>query len=52
MLVVGTISPGDVDLREGAGVAVHAIEDLEDLAIPPFVRRAINHHLVPLLGGP
>ncbi len=50
--VVGTIAPGDVDLREGAGVAVHAIEDLDDLAIPPFVRRAIHHHLVPLLDGP
>lgn len=46
---VGDYRPGDIDLHEGAGVAIHPIAELPGLKITPFVRRAIESHLLPLL---
>ena len=48
--VVGRYSPEDLDLREGAGVGIQRIEDLPGLKITPFVRRAIESCLLPVLG--
>jgi 8-oxo-dGTP diphosphatase len=48
---VGGVRPEDIDLQEGAGVAVHRIEDLPDLKITPFVRRAIYSHLLPVVSA-
>jgi 8-oxo-dGTP diphosphatase len=47
--VTGGYRPEDIDLREGAGVAVHSLEDLRQLKMSPFVRRAIGSHLLPVL---
>jgi 8-oxo-dGTP pyrophosphatase MutT (NUDIX family) len=47
--IVGDVRPEDIDLNEGAGVGVHGIEDLQDLKMTPFVRRAIHSHLLPLI---
>lgn len=47
--IVGGVRPEDIDLHEGAGVGVHRIEDLLDLKMTPFVRRAIRSHLLPLI---
>jgi 8-oxo-dGTP pyrophosphatase MutT (NUDIX family) len=47
--VTADYRPEDIDLREGAGVAVHPIENLPALKISPFVRRAIQSHLMPVL---
>lgn len=47
--VAGGITPGDIDLREGAGVGVHAIGDLDRLPVAPFVLRAVRSHLLPML---
>jgi 8-oxo-dGTP diphosphatase len=47
--IVSSVRPEDIDLQEGAGVAVHRIEDLPELKITPFVRRAIYSHLLPAL---
>jgi 8-oxo-dGTP pyrophosphatase MutT (NUDIX family) len=47
--VAGGYRPEDIDLREGAGVAVHPLEDLPGLKMSPFVRRAIRSHLLPVL---
>ena len=47
--MVGGVRPEDIDLHEGAGVGVHAIEDLPGLKITPFVRRAIYSHLLALI---
>jgi len=47
--IVGGVRPDDIDLHEGAGVGVHRIEDLPDLKMTPFVRRAIYSHLLPLV---
>jgi len=47
--VAGGISPADIDLREGAGVGVHDIGDLDHLRVAPFVYRAVHTHLVPRL---
>jgi hypothetical protein len=41
--------PEDIDLQEGAGVAVHRVEDLPGLKVTPFVRRAIHSHLLPVI---
>jgi 8-oxo-dGTP pyrophosphatase MutT (NUDIX family) len=49
--VIGGIAPGDIDLREGAGVGVHAIGDLDRLPVAPFVLRAVRSHLAPTLDG-
>jgi 8-oxo-dGTP pyrophosphatase MutT (NUDIX family) len=49
--VAGGIAPGDIDLREGAGVGVHAFGDLDRLPVAPFVYRAVRSHLVPALNG-
>src|ERR1700735_411897 len=46
---VGDYRPGDIDLREGAGVAVHRVADLQALKVTPCVRRAIESHLLPLV---
>jgi ADP-ribose pyrophosphatase YjhB (NUDIX family) len=46
---VGDYRPGDIDLREGAGVAIHRVADLPALKVTPFVRRAIESHLLPLV---
>jgi 8-oxo-dGTP pyrophosphatase MutT (NUDIX family) len=43
--------PEDVDLQEGAGVGIQRIADLPSLKVTPFVRRAIESHLMPLLAG-
>jgi 8-oxo-dGTP diphosphatase len=47
--VVGDFRPEDIDLSEGAGVGIQGIADLPGLKITPFVRRAIESHLLPLL---
>jgi ADP-ribose pyrophosphatase YjhB (NUDIX family) len=47
--IVGGVRPDDIDLKEGAGVGVHRIEDLAGLKITPFVRRAIYSHLLPVI---
>src|ERR1700751_712125 len=47
--VVGDYRPENIDFREGAGVAVHAVADLPMLKMSPFVRRAIGAHLLPVL---
>lgn len=47
--VVGDFRPEDIDLQEGAGVGIQRIEDLRDLKVTPFVRRAIESHLLPVL---
>lgn len=47
--VIGGVGPEHIDLHEGAGVGVHRIEDLPDLKMTPFVRRAIYSHLLPLI---
>jgi 8-oxo-dGTP pyrophosphatase MutT (NUDIX family)/ketosteroid isomerase-like protein len=46
---VGGVRPDDIDLREGAGVGVHRVEDLAGLTMTPFVRRAIGSHLLPVI---
>jgi 8-oxo-dGTP diphosphatase len=50
--VAGGISPADIDLREGAGIGVHEISDLDRLPLAPFVRRAVCSHLIPALAQP
>ena len=47
--VVGDYRPEDIDLHEGAGVAIQGIADLPSLKVTPFVRRAIESHLLPVL---
>jgi 8-oxo-dGTP pyrophosphatase MutT (NUDIX family) len=47
--VIGDFQPADIDLSEGAGVGIQRIADLPGLKITPFVRRAIESHLLPLL---
>lgn len=47
----GGISPEQIDLQEGAGVGVHSLDDLDDLDVTPFVRRAIASDLAPLIRG-
>jgi 8-oxo-dGTP pyrophosphatase MutT (NUDIX family)/ketosteroid isomerase-like protein len=47
--IVGGVAPDDIDLREGAGVGVHRVEDLPGLKVTPFVRRAIGSYLVPVI---
>jgi 8-oxo-dGTP pyrophosphatase MutT (NUDIX family) len=49
--IVGDLRPEDIDLREGAGVGIHRIEDLSGLKITPFVRRAIESDLLPVIAG-
>lgn len=49
--ITGGISPEQIDLHEGAGVGVHSLEELDDLDVTPFVRRAISSHLAPLIRG-
>lgn len=41
--------PEDIDLHEGAGVAIQPIADLPSLKVTPFVRRAIESHLITLV---
>lgn len=47
----GSFSPEQIELHEGAGVGVHSLDELDDLDVTPFVRRAISSHLAPLIGG-
>lgn len=47
--VIGHYRPEDIHLTEGAGVGIQRIEDLRGLKITPFVRRAIESNLLPLL---
>jgi ADP-ribose pyrophosphatase YjhB (NUDIX family) len=47
--IVRDVRPADIDLQEGAGIAVHRIEDLPGLKVTPFVRRAIHSHLLPII---
>ena len=47
--IVGDYRPGDIDLQEGAGAAIHRIADLPALKITPFVRRAIESRLLPVI---
>lgn len=49
--VVGGVRLEDIDLHEGAGVGVHRIEDLPELKMTPFVRRAVHSHLLPLVAS-
>jgi 8-oxo-dGTP diphosphatase len=46
---VGDYRPGDIELQEGVGVAIHRVADLPTLKMTPFVRRAIESHLLPLV---
>jgi len=48
-VVIGTIRPSDINLREGQGFDVFTVTELADLNISPFVRRAIDSHLLPFL---
>ena len=47
--IVGGVRLEDIELREGAGVGVHRVEDLPRLKVTPFVRRAIQSHLLPII---
>jgi 8-oxo-dGTP pyrophosphatase MutT (NUDIX family) len=47
--VVCNYRPEDIDLQEGAGVGIQHIDALRDLKISPFVRRAIDSHLLPVI---
>jgi hypothetical protein len=47
---VGDYQPTDIDLHEGAGVAVQRVADLPKLKLAPFIRRAIESHLLPIIG--
>jgi hypothetical protein len=49
--IVGDYRPGDIGLQEGAGVAIHRIADLPALKITPFVRRAIESRLLPVIAA-
>jgi 8-oxo-dGTP diphosphatase len=49
--IVGDYHPDDIDLGEGAGVANQRIADLRELKIAPFIRRAIESHLLPVITG-
>jgi 8-oxo-dGTP pyrophosphatase MutT (NUDIX family) len=49
--VIGDYEPDDIDLREGAGVGVHRVADLPGLKVTPFVRRAIESALLPIIAG-
>jgi 8-oxo-dGTP diphosphatase len=46
---VGDYRPDDIDLHEGAGVAIQRVADLPRLKIAPFIRRAIDAHLLPVI---
>jgi 8-oxo-dGTP diphosphatase len=50
--VTGDYRPEDIELHEGAGVGVHSLADLPRLKLSPFVRRAIDTHLLPALSAP
>jgi glycerophosphoryl diester phosphodiesterase len=47
--VVADVDPGQIHLHEGAGLGVHALSDLNKIPLTPFVRRAIDAHLAPLI---
>lgn len=47
--MIGGIDPDDIDLREGAGVGIHSFDNLDRLKVTPFVRRAIQRDLRPLI---
>jgi len=49
--VVGGIDESDIDLREGAGVGTFSVEELTDLPLSPFVRRAIDANQEKLLSA-
>jgi 8-oxo-dGTP diphosphatase len=49
--IVGDYDPDDIDLGEGAGVANQRIADLRELRLAPFIRRAIESHLLPVIKG-
>lgn len=45
--VRGGVDANDIDLHEGVGVGVFDVAELASLDVSPFVRRAIQSHLVP-----
>jgi 8-oxo-dGTP pyrophosphatase MutT (NUDIX family) len=47
--VVGDIDPTDIQLHEGSGIGVFDIGELLSLNLSPFVQRAINSRLLPIL---
>ena len=47
--IVGDFRAEDIDLHEGAGVGIQRIADLPGLKVTPFVRRAIESHLLPAI---
>ncbi len=47
--VAGDYRPEDIDLQEGAGVAIQRTADFPHLKVTPFVRRVIDSYLQPLL---
>jgi 8-oxo-dGTP diphosphatase len=49
--VRGSFKPEQIELHEGAGVGVHSLDEIDNLNVTPFVRRAINSHLAPLIRG-
>lgn len=46
--ILSHFRPEDIDLQEGAGVGIQRVADLPSLKVTPFVRRAIESHLMPL----
>ncbi len=50
--VLASVDPNDIDLQEGAGVGVFGVRDLASLELSPFVRRAIESHLLPEVLSP
>jgi 8-oxo-dGTP diphosphatase len=49
--IVGDYQPGDIDLHEGADVAIQHVADLPRLKLAPFIRRAIESNLLPLIAA-
>lgn len=47
----GGIDTDDIELNEGAGVGVFTFSEATNLKLTPFVRRAIEDHLLPHLRG-
>lgn len=49
--IVGGYRPEDIDLHEGAGVGIHRVADSPALKITPFLRRAIESHVLPMIAA-
>lgn len=49
--IMADYQPDDIGLHEGAGVAVQRVADLPKLKLTPFIRRAIESHLLPAIAS-